>query len=316
MGSFPVNKKNSVIVIGATGFIGKALCAHLAEKGYEIIALSRNPAKGEDILGTKAKVIQWDGQSSRGWLNHAQTALAIVNLAGENLASGRWTDEKKQAILQSRLDAGRAVVETIRLAQARPKVLVQASAIGFYGPRQDEVVDESFPSGEGFLSEVARRWESSTQEVEAKKVRRVIIRTGIVLGKEGGALPRLIKPFRFFAGGPLGNGKQWISWIYLEDEVRAILFLIEREDLSGVFNLTAPHPLPQTDFARILGKFLKRPSWLPVPGFLLRLLLGDMAEEMLLSGQRVAPARLLDAGFRFLYPEPEPALKDILGKGS
>jgi uncharacterized protein (TIGR01777 family) len=301
-----------VIITGATGFIGKALCRRLAEQGYEIIALSRNLEKGKKVLGKDVQVVEWNGKNSRGWLGYVEGAQAILNLAGESLASGRWTEEKKQSILQSRLDAGKAVVEAARLAKKKPKVFVQASAIGYYGLRRDEVCDESSSPGEGFLSQVSRKWELSTQEVEAQKIRRVIIRTGIVLGREGGAFVRLEKPFRLFVGGPLGSGKQWFSWIHLDDEVNAIIFLMEREDSSGVFNLTAPHPVLQKDFSRTLGKVMKRPSWLPVPGFLLRLLFGAMAKESLLSGQRVVPLRLLDSGFRFLYPELESALKEIL----
>jgi uncharacterized protein (TIGR01777 family) len=301
-----------VIITGATGFIGKALCRRLAERGYEIVALSRNLKKGQEALGKDIQVVEWDGKSSRGWLGYVEGAQALLNLAGESLASGRWTEKKKHSILQSRLDAGRAVVEAARLVKRKPKVVVQASAIGYYGLSRDEVYDESSSSGQGFLSEVSQKWELSTQEVEAQKIRRVTVRTGIVLGDEGGAFVRLEKPFRFFVGGPLGSGKQWFSWIHLEDEVNAIIFLMEREDLSGVFNLTTPRPVLQKDFSRTLGKVMKRPSWLHVPGFLLRLLFGAMAKETLLSGQRVVPSRLLDSGFRFLYPELESALKEIL----
>jgi uncharacterized protein (TIGR01777 family) len=305
-----------VIITGATGFIGKALCRRLAERGYEIIALSRNLEKGKGVLEKDVQVVEWNGKNSQGWLSYVEGAQALLNLAGESLASGRWTEDKKQSILQSRLDAGKAVVEAARLVKRKPKVVVQASAIGYYGLRRDEVCDESSSSGQGFLSDVSQKWELSTQEVEAQKIRRVTIRTGIVLGREGGAFVRLEKPFRLFVGGPLGSGKQWFSWIHLDDEVNAIIFLMEREDLSGVFNLTAPHPVLQKDFSRTLGKVMKRPSWLPVPSFLLHLLFGTMAKETLLSGQRVVPSRLLDSGFRFLYPELESALKEILETNS
>ncbi len=303
-----------IMVIGATGFIGKALCPRLLEEGYEVIALSRSKEKGEKILGTQVKVVEWDGRSGKGWLDYANGAHAVVNLAGENIGAGRWTPKRKKAILQSRLDAGRAVVEAAKSVEKKPAVIIQASAIGYYGSRGDEIVDESSPPGEGFLVDVVKQWELSTKEVESQKIRRVIIRSSVVLGKEGGVFLRLVKPFRFFVGGHLGSGKQWFSWIHLEDEVNAILFLIKREDLKGVFNLAAPHQMTQKDFVRIMGKIMKRPSWLPVPGFVLRTIFGEMAKETLLSGQRVRPKRLLDGGYRFLYPEAELALMEILGK--
>jgi uncharacterized protein (TIGR01777 family) len=303
-----------IIVTGATGFIGKALCFRLLKEGYEVIALSRNKEKGEKALGTQVKVVEWDGRSSQGWQDYANGAHAVVNLAGENIGAGRWTSKRKKAILQSRLDAGRAVVEAVNSVEKKPGVIIQASAIGYYGSRRDEIVDESSSPGKGFLVEVVKQWEFSTKEVESQKIRRAIIRSGVVLGKEGGVFLRLVKPFRFFVGGHLGSGEQWFSWIHLEDEVNAILFIIKREDLSGIFNLAAPHQMIQKDFVRIMGKITKRPSWLPVPGFVLRTIFGEMAKETLLSGQRVSPKRLLDGGYRFLYPEAELALMEILEK--
>jgi len=303
-----------IIVVGATGFIGKALCFRLLEEKYDVVALSRSKEKGERIFGTDATVVEWDGKSSEVWQGYANNAYAVVNLAGENIGSGRWTPKKKQSILQSRLDAGRAIVEAAKAVEKKPRVIIQASAIGYYGSRGDEVIDESSSPGDGFLAEVVKKWEQSTQGADSQKIRRIIIRSSLVLGKEGGVFLRLVKPFRFFVGGHLGSGKQWFSWIHLEDEVNAILFLMQKEDLNGVFNLTAPHQLIQKDFFHILGKIMRRPSWFPVPGFVLRLIFGEMAKDTLLSGQRVIPKRLLEAGYRFLYPQAELALKDILEK--
>ena len=301
-----------VIVTGATGFIGKALCFRLAGEGYEVIALTRSLEKGKKLFANQATAARWDGKTAQDWLDFADGALAIVNLAGENIGSGRWTPRKKQSILQSRLDAGRAVVEAVKSVEKKPKVVIQASAIGCYGSRADELIDEDSSRGEGFLAGVVKEWEFSTQEVESLDVRRVIIRSGVVLGREGGAFLRLLKPFRFFAGGPLGSGRQWFSWIHLADELSAIIFLLKRDDLKGIFNLTAPQSLVQKDLAYLLGKILRRPSWIPVPGFMLRLFLGEMAEDMLLVSQRVAPRRLLEAGFSFRYPQMELALQEIL----
>ncbi|NIM89657.1 MAG: TIGR01777 family protein [Candidatus Aminicenantes bacterium] len=301
-----------VIILGATGFIGRALSQSLVEEGYEVVALSRNQIRGREILGDQVKIVEWDSKSAEGWASHVNGAYAIVNLVGENLSSGRWTQERKKSILESRLKAGKAVNMAIQLAQSKPKVVIQASAIGYYGSRSDEILDESSPPGEGFLSEVTVKWEDSTKEVESQ-VRRVIIRTGLVLGRGGGILSRLVRPFRFFLGGPPGSGKQWFSWIHLDDEVSAIRFLMEREDLQGAFNLTAPEQLMIKDFYHILGKAMRRPSWLPIPGFVLRLLYGEMAQETILSGQRVVPKRLLEAGYKFIYPQAGEAIKEILG---
>ncbi len=301
-----------IIITGATGFIGKALSNHLVEAGYEVIALSRSAKKASEVFGQGITVAEWDGKTAKGWAAQVEGAYAIINLTGENIGAGRWTREKKQSILESRLNAGKAVVEAVRQVQKKPNVVIQASAIGYYGSRLDDIVDETSSPGKGFLPDVAQSWEACSEEVESSGVRRIIIRTGIVLGKEGGAFPRLLLPFRLFAGGPLGSGNQWFSWIHLEDEVKAIRFLMEKEGLQGVFNLTAPEHLRQKDFCKILGKVLKRPCWLKVPSFMLHLLMGEMAEELLLTGQRVAPIRLLEAGFTFLFSEAELAVQEIL----
>ena len=300
-----------VIITGATGFIGRALCKEL-HGSYEVIALSRDAESARQSLGDTAKVVQWDARTPTGWDREADGALAIVNLAGENVGSGRWNTARKTRILQSRLNATQAVVEAVKGLQNRPKVVIQASAVGYYGPRQDEQLDEDSTPGEGFLANVCRQVEHSVKEFEKLGVRCVVIRTGVVLGRGGGALPRLILPFQLYLGGHLGTGKQWFSWISLEDEVGAIRFLMENEQLRGVFNLTAPKPVTMKEFCQILGKVLNRPAWLNVPAFAARLALGEMADEMLLSGQRVLPARLPAAGFKFMHPDLEKALSDIL----
>ncbi len=300
------------IITGATGFIGRALCKNLVEAGYDVVALTRNRSKGRGLLGNQVTVVEWDGKSAEGWERHVDGADAIVNLAGESISSGRWNRAKKEKILQSRLDAARAVVDAIRRTEKKPGVVIQSSGIGYYGSRSDEIIDESSSPGTGFLSEVAQKWEGSTKDVESFGARQVVIRTGVVLGTDGGALPRLLTPFRLFVGGPLGSGKQWFPWIHVYDEISAIRFLIEREDLTGAFNLTAPEPLRMKDFCRVLGKVMKRPSWFAVPGFLLHLMFGEMAKEVLLSGQRALPRELLEAGYSFQHPDAESALQQIL----
>ncbi len=300
-----------ILVTGGTGFIGRALVRELDEAGYDVVVLTRSPAAG---AAGRARFQEWDGRSSIGWAESASGALGIVNLAGANIGSGRWTKRRRQAIIQSRIRAGEAVVEAVERAAVKPGLLVQASAVGFYGFRREGDLEESSSRGDGFLAEVAELWEQSTRRIEEFGVRRVIIRSGVVLGRDGGAFPKLLRPFRFFAGGPLGRGRRFLSWIHLRDEIRAIRYLIERREAAGVFNLAAPRPVRQKEFARLLGRVLNRPAWLPVPDFVLKTVLGAMAGETILADQAVLPARLLSAGFTFDFPEMEPALRDLTGK--
>jgi uncharacterized protein (TIGR01777 family) len=300
-----------VVITGAAGFIGSALCKALY-KDYEVVALSRNIESAQKSIGDTAKVVLWDAKTSAGWAEEAEGALAIINLAGENIASGRWNKTRKSRILQSRLNAISAVIKTIKQLKNKPKVYIQASAIGYYGPRSDELLDENSTPGKGFLASVCRDVESATEEIEGLGLRRVVIRTGVVLGRDGGAFVKLVKPFRFYLGGHVGSGRQWFSWIHLEDQIAAIKFLMQNEHLEGVFNLTAPQPVTMKEFCKILGNVLHRPAWLSVPAFAARLAFGQMADEMLLSGQKVLPKRLLNTGFDFKYTDVEQALNDII----
>jgi uncharacterized protein (TIGR01777 family) len=303
----------TVIISGATGFIGKVLVKKLVARNYHVVVLSRNPGKAAAFNSSQVKVVAWDGRSANGWGHYVDGAYGIINLAGENIAAGRWTPARKTAILQSRLAAGRAIVEAVTLSARKPRVVIQASGIGYYGNRGDTVLDETSSSGTGFLADVAIQWEKSTEPVEALGVRRAIIRTGIVLGRGGGFLSRILLPFKLFMGGCMGSGRQWLSWVHMEDEVSAICFLLEQDAAQGAFNLSSPQPLNAKDFFVEVGRALGRPSWLPVPGFALRMLLGEMAEELILSGQRALPARLLEAGYAFHYPSVRGALNNILG---
>lgn len=299
-----------VLITGGTGFIGRELAASLTDDGHTAVLLSRRP---EQVTGLPAGVRaeRWDGRTDEGWSSFADGADAIVNLAGENIGAGRWTTERKERIRQSRLNAGRAVVETVTRVTRKPRVVIQASAVGYYGPRGPEQIPEETPAGQDFLAQVCLDWEASTVPVEALGVRRAIIRTGVVLSKRGGALPRMMLTFRFFMGGRLGNGRQWVPWIHMKDEVRAIRFLIENESASGAFNLTAPHPVTNAEFAHTLGRQLNRPSFIPAPAFALRTLFGEMA-TILLDGQRAVSQRLPPLGFDFEFPELGPALRDLL----
>ncbi|MHB1161827.1 MAG: TIGR01777 family oxidoreductase, partial [Chloroflexota bacterium] len=256
---------------------------------------------------------RWDARTAAGWGQLADGADAIVNLAGESLAGGPWTEERKSRILQSRLNAGRAVLEAVEAAVQKPRVVVQASAVGYYGPRGDEEVTEETPPGGDFLARVCVEWEASTAPVEDMGVRRAVIRSSIVLSTRGGALPRLMMPYRLFVGGPLGSGRQWYSWIHIADEVAAIRFLLENESARGPFNLAAPNPVTNARFSRQLGRALGRPSLVRTPAFALRLLLGEMATTVL-EGQRVVPRRLQALGFAFRFPDLEAALRDLINR--
>lgn len=300
-----------IIITGGTGLIGQELSTDLVKDGHEVIVLSRSPNR-EHGVPQGVQVVGWDARTAEGWGHLADGAAAIVNLAGENLAAGRWTAERKRRIIQSRVNAGQAVVEAVRAAAQKPGVVIQASGVDYYGQRGDEMITEETPQGETFLADVCREWEGASAEVEAMGVRHVITRSGLVLSTEGGSLPRLLLPFRLFVGGPLGSGQQWWSWIHMADEVAAIRFLMETEAARGPFNLVAPNPLTNAEFSRILGKVLGRPAVMPVPAFALRLVLGEMA-GVVLGGQRAVPKRLQEMGYRFLFPDLEQALRELLG---
>jgi hypothetical protein len=301
-----------VVVTGGTGFIGRTLVERLIERGYEVVVLSRNPARVSALFGGEARGGPWDGASAERWLSYADGAFGVVNLAGDNIAEGRWNAAKKERILRSRLDAGAAVLEAVTSAASRPAVVVQGSAVGYYGSRGEELLDELSAKGAGFLSNVCEAWERSTAGVESLGVRRVVIRTAPVLGARGGFLDRIVPIFRRRLGGVVGRGAAWMPWIELEDEVAAIVFLLEREDLAGAFNLSSPNAVRSREFYRTLARVLRRPAALPIPAFALRALLGEVANELVLAGQRVVPRRLLDAGFRFGSPELEAAFRRFL----
>lgn len=298
-----------VIITGGTGLIGQNLATELKSRGHEIILLSRNPDKAKAPAGVAVK--KWDGVSSVGWLDLVDGNTAIVNLAGESIGERRWTDERKALILNSRIHAGQAVTEAITEAHHKPKVLIQASAVGYYGPRHDEEITEDAPAGNDFLAEVCKQWEASSTGVDTVGVRRVVIRIGVVLSLAGGALPRMLTPMWLYIGGPLGSGEQWFPWIHIQDTAQAIRFLIENEKSSGVYNLSAPNPVTNGEFTHHLGKVMQRPAVLPAPGFALKMMLGEMA-TLVLDGQRVVPHRLLADGFAFTYTEPRPAIQALL----
>jgi len=299
-----------IIITGGTGLIGRALSANLAADGHQVILLSRSPDRVTGLTkGVQAE--GWDARTAEGWGHLADGADAIVNLVGESLAAGRWTEERKRRIRDSRVNGGQAVVQAVETATNKPGVIIQSSGIGYYGPRGDEVITEQDSAGNDFLSQICIDWEASTAHVEEMGIRRPIIRSAVVFSADAFAFKRMVLPFKLFAGGPIGSGRQRLPWIHIADEVAAIRFLIEHPDASGPFNLSAPNPVTNAQFSRILGKVMGRPAFMRVPAFAMRLLFGEMA-TVLLDGQRAVPQRLLDLGFTFRFPEIENALRDLL----
>jgi hypothetical protein len=304
--------KKRIVITGATGFIGKPLSIALAGAGYEVVALSRRHVEAETIFAGNVKVVEWDAVTSSQWSEHVDGALAIVNLTGDNIGAGRWSEKKKKLILESRLNAGAAVTEAIRSAEHKPEVLIQTSGVGYYGDRGDELLDENSTNGTGFLADVARQWEASVREVASMGVRLATIRLGVVLGAGGGVMSRLIPPFRFFVGGHPGSGKQWLPWVHINDVIGVVRFLIESANCEGPFNVTSPEPTLSKDFYNLLGKAMHRPAVFPMPAFALKLALGEMATELLLPSTKVVPKKLLEAGYEFTFPDPGAAFSDIL----
>jgi len=302
-----------IIIAGGTGLIGTALAQQLEKENHEVYILSRNPDKFQKISTHTIKLIKWNGLNTDGWGNLVEGVDVFINLVGENLSAGRWTEFRKRAILGSRINAGKALVEAIRSATTKPKVFLQSSAVGYYGSRGEAIVSESTNAGEDFLAKVCVEWERSTVEVEDFGIRRIITRSGVILSTKDGALPRMVLPFYFYVGGPISNGQQFFPCIHIEDEIAALIFLITHADASGGYNLTIPNPVKNKQFAKEIGKALHRPSFFPVPAFVLRLLFGEMA-NMLLGSQRIIPERLLQLGFKFKFPTTNEALQDLYRK--
>jgi len=298
-----------LVVSGASGFIGSALCSQLLHRGHTLTLLSRAAPRGANT-GTK-RWLHWRPGMIGDWESALDGADGVINLAGEPIAKKRWTAKQKRRLRLSRIDTTVGLVRAIAKAKQKPKFLLSASGVGYYGPRGEETIGEEAEAGTDFLARLCREWEEEAKKAEKLGVRVIRLRTGIVLGPGGGALAKMIPPFKFFVGGPLGTGKQWMSWIHLEDEIGLILHLIENHQAGGPVNAAAPHPVTMKEFCRTLGKVMHRPSWLPVPAFVLRLLLGEMA-EMLLTGQRVRPAAAEQFGYQFRYPNLPEALRACL----
>lgn len=296
-----------IVIIGGSGLIGTELTKELTGHGHEVVILTRGTPQSSRYGETWKR---WNGRDANELAVLITESEAVINLAGVSIGSGRWTIERKAAILTSRVESGQALASAIMSLEKKPEVVVQASAVGFYGTGS-ESVDENSKQGKDWLSSVCMDWENSLSSIDGSKVRKVIIRSGVVLSKKGGILDQMKLPIQLFLGGPLGKGEQWISWIHIRDEVRAIRFLLETSFAEGIYNLSSPEPVTNRYFGRMLAKQLHRPFWLSVPGFVLKVILGEMS-TLVLDGQKVIPARLSEASFDFEFPGLETALKDLL----
>lgn len=294
-----------IAITGGTGFLGQTLVRLLLEKGHEPVILTRHPHKSDG----KVPQIGYLGKGDRPERQLGRVD-AFVNLAGTSINDGRWTDGRKAEILDSRLRATSEVLRIMNVLPHKPEVLVNASAVGIYPFSETGTFTEEAPQGDGFLPGVVREWEWKAQQAEEAGIRTVFMRFGILLGRGGGALPLISLPYRLFAGGTVGTGRQWVSWIHVEDAARVILFAIENSSLSGPVNTVAPGALRMKDFGKEVGRALGRPHWIPAPSFALKAALGEKS-EIVLQGQRVVPARLEAAGFRFRYPDARSALREI-----
>lgn len=293
-----------IIVAGGSGFIGSALCRALGEAGHDVVLVSRTQRRPPEGV---ARVAAWGGD----WARELEGAGAVVNLAGAGVADGRWSERRKEELRESRLRTTRALVDGLLAAKRKPEVLVSASAVGFYGDRGSERLSEASGPGSGFLAQLCVDWEAEASRAREAGVRTVFSRFAVVLGRDGGALRRMLLPFKLGLGGRLGSGRQYLSWVHLEDAVGLLRLAIEKRELEGPVNVAAPNPVTNAEFSKTLAKVLRRPCLFPVPGFMLRAALGELA-EMLLGGQRVEPAAATSKGYAFRYPLLEPALSQLL----
>ena len=295
-----------ILVTGSSGLVGRAVSRHLSTSGHNVVPLLRQGRPG-------GRGLRWDPDKGQIESTQLHGFGAVIHLAGENIA-GRWSEEKKRRIRDSRVKATRTLCQALARRPSPPDVLVAASGVNYYGDRGEELLTEDSPPGEGFLPEVCVEWEAATRPAFEAGIRVVNLRLGMVLSTEGGALPRMLKPFRLGLGGPMGNGKQFMSWVTLDDVVSIIQFALENDAIQGPVNAVSPNPVPNREFARTLGAVLHRPAVLPCPGFAARAVLGEMAEELLLSSIRAAPRRLEGAGYEFVLPDLRGGLENLLTK--
>lgn len=301
----------TIIVTGATGLIGKKLTKALHDRNDKVIIFSRDIRKAKSLFPNIKEFIEWDYHKPEKWKSKLENVDTVVHLAGVNLFSKRWNDEFKKSIIESRQVSTKNLVDAIKSCSKKPNVFISASGIGYYGDCGDNVLAEDYPNGKDFLAEVCKIWESESAKVETANVRSVQIRTGLVLSPEDGALKQMLPSFKFFIGGPLGNGKQWASWLHIDDIVGIYLHAIDNKNLSGSINAASPNPVRMKEFANRLGDVLKRPSLFPVPKLVLKLVVGE-ASEVVTASQRVIPDKLLNSGYQFKFTNLEDAMRDLL----
>lgn len=294
-----------ILITGASGFIGSALQRSLREKGHDLLLASRSEPRDESW-------VQWNVKDGFAKPEKLVGIDAVIHLAGESISGLRWTDDKKKAIRDSRVLGTRNVVDTISELERRPSVLIAASAVGFYGDRGDEVLTETSKSGKTFLAEVCREWEAESRRAEDSGVRTVLLRTGLVMSKDGGALGTMLLPFKMGLGGVIGDGKQWMSWVSLDDHINVINIALENDSVRGAVNSVSPNPVTNEEFTKTMGEVLYRPTFIPLPEFAVHLMLGEMGEELLLNSERVIPKRLTDLGFKFKFADLKKAIENAV----
>jgi hypothetical protein len=312
-----------LLLAGGSGRLGQILTAALVKAGHSVVVLSRTPSDARhaassthDPVSQHVREVAWTADGTVGpWISELEDADVVVNLAGAGIADARWTPTRKDLLRASRVLSTRSLVGAMRQATRRPPVFIQHCAVGYYGSSlSDRVLDESHRPGADFFGQLATAWEAEAAPIAELGSRLVVVRAGVVLERGGGALPKMLMPFRFFVGGPVASGRQYLSWIHVEDWVRLMLWTIGDPKVSGPINATAPHPVTNAEFSSALGRAAHRPSWAPVPAFVLRVLFGELADSALVNGQRVIPKRALELGFTFEYPTIDAALSHLLGR--
>ncbi|HAP35510.1 MAG TPA: TIGR01777 family protein [Bacteroidetes bacterium] len=300
-----------ILITGGTGFIGSHLVKYLSKESHHIVLLTRSISRTSTLNNATMKYIHWDPQMIGEWTDELNDCDMVINLIGKNVFEERWNEKVKQEILNSRIIPTKLLVEAIGRAKHKPSLLISASAVGFYGDRNDEIITEVSSGGNDFLADVVKQWEGAAYEAEKFGVRVATPRIGLVLEKSGGMIGKMLLPFKLFVGGPIGSGKQFLPWVHMDDVVRGILYPIGNKNFRGIYNLVSPNPISMNDFSAIFGKIIHRPSWIPAPNFALQILYGEGA-KVILSGQKAIPEKLLAAGYQFSYPELKTAMNNIL----